>query len=357
MTFYRFLTPLLHAVDPETAHALALGALRAGVVGAITGDGGNDPVLRTRVWGREFSNPLGLAAGFDKNAEVVDACLALGFGFVEVGGVTPKPQPGNPKPRLFRLTEDRAIVNRLGFNSQGLAAVRERLARRRAAGKGGVVGVNLGKNKDQTDAAADFVAGVDALAGLADFLVVNVSSPNTPGLRALQGVDHLVDLTRAVRAARDRQGLATPLLFKIAPDLDVADLTDVCRVAMAEKMDGIVVSNTTLARPASLRSAQRGEAGGLSGAPLFEPSTQMLREVYALTEGRLPLIGVGGVGSAEQAYAKIRAGASLVQLYSALVYEGPGLVARLKQGLAALLKRDGFASVAAAVGADHAKRT
>jgi dihydroorotate dehydrogenase len=357
MTLYRVLGPFLHAIDPEAAHGLALRALRLGVVGVLSRPGADEPVLETRLWGRTFPNPLGLAAGFDKNAEVVDACFKLGFGFVEVGGVTPQPQPGNPKPRLFRLGEDRAIINRLGFNSQGLAVVRARLARRRAAGKGGLVGVNLGKNKDSTDPNADFVTGVEAFASLADFLVINVSSPNTPGLRALQGVAPLVALTRAVRAARDKQGVRTPLLFKIAPDLDIAEVTDICRLAVAEAMDGIVVSNTTVARPSHLRSPHRTEAGGLSGAPLFEPSTQLLREVYALTEGKLPLIGVGGVGTAAQAYAKIRAGASLVQLYSALVYEGPGLIARLKRELAALLTRDGFASVAAAVGADHARQT
>lgn len=355
MSSYRLLWPVLASLDPEQAHGLALGALRTGLVRFVVRPPPRDPILSTTVWGKSFANPVGLAPGFDKNAQALKAYPSLGFGFVEVGGVTPRPQPGNPRPRLFRLTEDRAIINRFGFNSDGLEAVRARLAAFRATSRADLVGVNLGKNKDQQDAAADYVAGVKAFAGLADFIVINVSSPNTPGLRALQGVEALVTLTRAVRAARAEAGSAVPLLFKIAPDLEVADIADICRVAVAESMDGMVVSNTTVARAPSLRSAHAGEAGGLSGAPLFEVSTQLLREVYALTEGKLPLIGVGGVASAEQAYAKIRAGASLVQLYSAMVYEGPGLVGRITAGLAHLLRRDGFDSVSRAVGADHRK--
>jgi dihydroorotate dehydrogenase len=353
MSLYRLVWPVLSALEPETAHRAALLALRSGALGPLYAHGPDDPALAVELWGRRFANPIGLAAGFDKNAEAVREVAALGFGFVEVGGVTPLPQSGNPRPRLFRLAEDRAVINRFGFNSDGLVAVQRRLAAARARGLPCPVGVNLAKNKDTTDAAADYAAGVAAFAPLADFLVINVSSPNTPGLRALQSVDALVMLTRAVREARARASAAPPLLFKIAPDLGVADLADICRVAVAERMDGMVVSNTTVARPVGLVSVHRAEAGGLSGAPLFEPSTQMLREVYALTGGQLPLIGVGGVATAAQAYAKIRAGASLVQLYTALVYEGPGVVAAIKRGLAELLRRDGFASVAAAVGADH----
>jgi dihydroorotate dehydrogenase len=353
MSLYRLAWPILSALEPEAAHGAALLALRSGVLGVLYGSGRADPALKTEVWGRSFPNPVGLAAGFDKNALVPREVAALGFGFVEVGGVTPLPQPGNPAPRVFRLTEDRAIINRLGFNSEGLAVVARRLAGLRASGMRCIVGVNLGKNKESADAAADYVAGVAALAPLADFLVINVSSPNTPGLRALQSVDALVALTRAVREARAKTAALPPLLFKIAPDLDVADVTDICRVAVAEKMDGIVVSNTTVARAKTLRSAHRNETGGLSGAPLFEASTQLLREVYALTEGNLPLIGVGGIASAAQAYAKIRAGASLVQLYTALVYEGPGLAAEIMRGLSDLLRRDGFTSIGQAVGADH----
>lgn len=353
MTLYRLAWPFLSALDPELAHRVALQAMTSGLAGALFRGPPDDSVLQTELWGKTFSNPIGLAPGFDKNAEVIAHITDIGFGFGEIGGVTPLPQKGNPKPRLFRLTEDRAVINRFGFNSDGIEAVKTRFAAFRATNRAAIVGVNLGKNKDSTDASADYVAGVKAFASLADFIVINVSSPNTPGLRALQGVEALVNITRAVREARSLIGSAVPLLFKIAPDLDISDTADICRVALTEKMDGIVVSNTTVARPDTLQSRHAQETGGLSGAPLFEPSTQMLREVYALTEGALPLIGVGGVATAEHAYAKIRAGASLVQLYSAMVYDGPGVVARIKQGLAQLLRRDGFSSVAQAIGAEH----
>lgn len=355
MSLYRFLWPLLSRLEPEAAHRVALLSLQSGIAGLLYRSPADDAVLRTEVWGRTFSNPIGLAPGFDKNAEVVGRMAGIGFGFAEFGGVTPLPQPGNPKPRLFRLAEDNAVINRLGFNSRGAADVAARMARLRRYDGRSIIGVNLGKNKESVDAAADYVIGVKAFAKLVDFIVINVSSPNTPGLRALQGVESLVALTRAVRQAREQTGSTAPLLFKIAPDLDISETADICRVALAEKMDGIVISNTTVARPETLKSAHAGETGGLSGAPLFAPSTQMLREVYALTEGVLPIIGVGGVSTAEQAYEKIRAGASLVQLYSAMVYEGPGIVTTIKQGLTQLLRRDGFTSVAQAVGADHRK--
>lgn len=355
MSLYRLLWPFLALLEPEAAHRAALMALKSGLAGWLFPADPPNPALACEFWGKKFSNPIGMAAGFDKNAEALEALAGLGFGFVEVGGVTPLPQPGNPRPRLFRLKEDRAIINRLGFNSDGRDAVRRRMIEFRKCHHSVIVGVNLGKNKDSVDAVADYTAGVDAFAVLADFLIINISSPNTPGLRALQGVDSLVELTRAVRSARIVTGSQAPLLFKIAPDLEIADIADICRVAVAEKMDGIVVCNTTVARPASLRSGHASETGGLSGAPLFGPSTQLLREVYALTGGQLPLIGVGGVGSAEQAYAKIRAGASLVQLYTAMVYEGPGLITAITRGLAELLHRDGFTSVTQAIGADHRK--
>ncbi len=355
MSFYRLLWPLLSRLEPEAAHRVALLSLKSGVAGLLYRSPPDDTVLRTHVWGRTFPNPIGLAPGFDKNAEVVGHMPTLGFGFAEIGGVTPLPQPGNPKPRLFRLAEDKAIINRLGFNSQGVVEVAARLGQLRRHDRDSIIGVNLGKNKESPDAAADYVAGVKAFANLVNFIVINVSSPNTPGLRALQDVDSLVTLTRAVREAREQTGSHAPLLFKIAPDLDISDTADICRVALAEKMDGIVISNTTIARPDSLQSSHAREIGGLSGAPLFGPSTQMLREVYALTEGALPIIGVGGVSNAEQAYEKIRGGASLVQLYSAMVYEGPGIVTKIKQGLAKLLRRDGFNSVTQAIGADHRK--
>jgi len=339
---------LLRRLDPETAHRLTVAALRLGL-GPRQREP-EDPLLATEVWGRRFPNPLGLAAGFDKHAEAMAALLRLGFGFVEVGSITPRPQPGNPRPRVFRLPEDGAVINRYGFNSQGLEAAARRLAAWRAGKREGLVGINLGKNKESADAAADYVAGARRLAPFADYLVVNVSSPNTPGLRALQGRGELERLVAAVRAALPTP--PPPLLLKIAPDLTPADLEDIAAVALEAPLDGLIVSNTTIERPASLRGHHRGEAGGLSGRPLFEPSTRVLAETYRLTGGRLPLIGVGGVSSGVEAYAKLRAGASLVQLYSALVYQGPGLVARIKAELAACLRRDGLSGPAAAVGLD-----
>lgn len=349
---YGWLGPILRALPPETAHRLTIRALRAGLVrGEAEHD---DRLLTTRAWGLIFPNPLGLSAGFDKNAEVYAAILRLGFGFVEVGSITPRPQAGNPKPRLFRLPDDEAVINRLGFNSAGLAAAVTNLRPRRIA-RAGIVGVNLGKNRDSADAAADYAAGATALAPLADYLVINVSSPNTPGLRALQQAETLRGLVARVQAARAAAVAERPppLLLKIAPDLGPADVRDIAQVALAGGIDGLIVSNTTTSRPAGLRGRHIGESGGLSGRPLFTLSTEMLREVYRLTEGRLPLIGVGGIASGADAYAKIRAGASLVQLYTALIYHGPGLIARIKHDLAACLRADGFATVAAAVGADH----
>ncbi|MGE5504237.1 MAG: quinone-dependent dihydroorotate dehydrogenase [Actinomycetota bacterium] len=349
--YFRLAGPLVRLLDPETAHGLTVRLLKTGLVpGQARVD---HPALAVRLWGLDFPNPVGLAAGFDKNAEVPDAMLGLGFGFVEIGSVTPRPQPGNPKPRMFRLTEDRAVINRMGFNNEGLDAVAARLAARPRAG---IVGANLGKNKDTEDAAADYEKGAARLAPLADYIVINVSSPNTPGLRALQGRDQLEGLVGRTRAALDgavASGRRPPLLLKIAPDLAWEDLADIAAVAMAGALDGLIVSNTTIARPESLRSGHKSETGGLSGAPLFDASTAVLRRMYELTEARLPIVGVGGVASASEAYAKIRAGASLVQLYSALVYEGPGLVARINRGLVELMARDGFTSVAQAVGADH----
>lgn len=345
------LRPLLHRMDSERGHKLALLSLRSRLATFLYHAPVEQPVLRQTVWGRAFPNPVGLAAGFDKNAVAFEAALDLGFGFVEVGGVTPLPQKGNPRPRLFRLAADRGVINRMGFNNDGLAVVQERLARR---SRRGIVGVNLGKNKDQTNPTADYATLAGALAPHADFLVINVSSPNTPGLRALQSAAPLIAIIRATRdAARAAASAPPPLLIKIAPDLATDELVDVVAAARAEKVDGIVVSNTTLSRPASLRAPERAESGGLSGAPLFALSTQVLSQVYKLSEGTIPLIGVGGIASGADAYAKIRAGASLVQLYSALVFEGPALVNKIKHDLALHLKRDGFASVADAVGADH----
>ncbi|AWK87638.1 quinone-dependent dihydroorotate dehydrogenase [Azospirillum thermophilum] len=347
--------PVVFLLDPEQAHGLTIRALRAGVV--PMGRNSDDPVLRTRVCGLDFANPIGMAAGFDKNAEVLDPMLRMGFGFVEAGSVTPRPQPGNPRPRLFRLVEQEAVINRMGFNNEGLEPFAARLAARRAdpRRRPGIVGANLGKNKDTVEAADDYVLGVRRLAPLADYLVVNVSSPNTPGLRALQGRDPLRTLLGRVLDARGECRLerVPPLFLKIAPDLTDEDKADIAAVALESGIDGLIVSNTTITRPPEIPEPVRNEAGGLSGRPLFGPSTAVLKEMYALTGGRLPLVGVGGVSSGADAYAKIRAGASLVQFYSALVYGGPGLVQRMKTELAGLLRRDGFASVAEAVGADH----
>jgi len=340
--------PLLRLLPAETAHGVTLALLRSGLVPAPSLK--RDPILASRHWGLEFPHPLGLAAGFDKNGEVADAMLRLGFGFVEIGSVTPLPQAGNPSPRLFRLPAERAVINRMGFNNRGIDTVATRLAARR---RRGVVGVNLGKNKDSAEAGDDYAKGALKLGPYADYLVINVSSPNTPGLRALQGRAPLQALIGRVQDALSALPKAPPLLLKIAPDLTPDDVGDIADIALSDGLDGIIVSNTTIARPASLHSPQRIEAGGLSGEPLFASSTALLHDVYRLTGGRLPLIGVGGIGSAEQAYAKIRAGASLLQLYTALIYRGPALIGQITKGLAALLRRDGFAGIEAAVGADH----
>jgi dihydroorotate dehydrogenase len=348
--------PLVRLLPPETAHRVTVGALRLGLAPHRARP---DPTsLRIRLWGKSFTNPIGLAAGFDKDAEVPDAMLRFGFGFVECGTVTPRPQPGNPRPRLFRLVEDEALINRLGFNNHGLAAAAARLRARRK--RGGIVGANIGKNRDTADDIADYVQGVTALAPLADYLVVNVSSPNTPGLRELQRKSTVMALIERLLAARASviPDNPPPLLLKIAPDLSPADRADLAQAALASGIDGLVIANTTVARPPSLLSAQAHEPGGLSGRPLFTPSTALLAEIYRLTSGKLPIIGVGGIASGADAYEKVRAGASLVQLYTSLVYHGPGLVQRIKRELAELLARDGFVSLADAVGASaHSPRT
>jgi dihydroorotate dehydrogenase len=319
--------PFLHALDPESAHHATLAALQFAWLPPCAPDYKR---LAVRAFGLDFPNPIGLAAGFDKDGVAPDNMLALGFGFVEIGTITPRPQPGNPRPRLFRLDRDRGVINRLGFNSAGHAKAHANLARRR--GRGGIVGVNLGANKDSSDRIADYVVGIEAFAGVASYFTINVSSPNTPGLRDLQQVAALNELLTRVMEARDRAALRRPLLLKIAPDLSLEELDAIVRVARDRKIDGMIVSNTTISRP-SLASSYANESGGLSGRPLFDLSTRMLAETHRRVEGQFPLIGVGGIDGPETALAKLDAGATLVQLYSALVFDGPELIARIKRGL------------------------
>jgi dihydroorotate dehydrogenase len=348
--------PLLRRLDPESAHRLAIAGLRSLPLPRAKAD---DLKLATHAFGLDFPNPIGMAAGFDKNAEVPDALLRLGFGFVEIGSVTPKPQTGNPRPRLFRLEEDSAIINRMGFNNDGGEAVLHRLKSR--AGRGGIVGVNVGANKDSADRTADYVKLIKAFAPVASYFTVNISSPNTPGLRNLQQASALDDLLARVIDARNRFKQAAgpvPLLLKIAPDLTLQELDDVVHIASARGIDGMIVSNTTLARPPSLRD--RGgalEQGGLSGRPLMRLSTRMIAETYVRAEGRFPLIGVGGIDSGGAALMKIRSGATLIQLYSSLVYKGLGLVESIKSDLLSTLRRTGRDSLSEIVGADAATIT
>jgi dihydroorotate dehydrogenase len=335
--------PALFAIDPERAHRLTVRAL------ALAGRRGPPAAgaLAVDVAGLGFPNPLGMAAGFDKDAEVPDQLLGLGFGFAEVGSITPRPQAGNPRPRLFRLVEDRAVINRMGFNNGGAEVARDRLVRR--AGRPGIVGINIGANKDSEDRIADYVAMTRVMAPLASYLAVNISSPNTPGLRALQDEGALTGLLDAVIEARGTAG--PPVFLKVAPDLESADIDAIARIALDRKLGALIVSNTTITRPALL-SANARETGGLSGAPLRDLAQQRLRDFRKATGGAMPLVGVGGIASAEDAWARIRAGASLVQLYSAMVYSGPGLPRRILRGLEALMRRDGFASIAEAVGSE-----
>ncbi|GKU90891.1 hypothetical protein SLEP1_g4835 [Rubroshorea leprosula] len=372
----KLVNPFFALLDAEVAHTLAVSAASRGWVPREKRP--DPPILGLDVWGRQFSNPIGLAAGFDKNAEAVEGLLGLGFGFVEVGSVTPVPQDGNPKPRLFRLRQEGAIINRCGFNSEGIVAVAKRLGAQHGkrkletssssssaddeskhGGKAGpgILGVNLGKNKTSEDAAADYVQGVHTLSQYADYLVINVSSPNTPGLRMLQGRKQLKDLVKKVQAARDEMQWGEegppPLLVKIAPDLSREDLEDIAAVALALRLDGLIISNTTISRPDPVnKNPVAAETGGLSGKPLFNLSTEILKEMYILTRGKIPLIGCGGVSSGEDAYKKIRAGATLVQLYTAFAYGGPALIHQMKTELAECLERDGFKSIHEAVGAD-----
>lgn len=337
-------------MDPERAHYAALAGLRAGLGPRVRQ---HWPRLRTSLAGLDLPNPIGMAAGFDKNAEAPDALLHAGFGFVECGTVTPLPQQGNPRPRIFRLSEDRAVINRLGFNNKGLTCFADLLAAR--AQRKGIVGANVGANKESADRAGDYVAGMGRVWKHCAYVTANISSPNTPGLRGLQERRALEDLLGRMREARALLEAAhgrRPLFLKVAPDLDEAAVRDIVEAAVEFGLDALIVSNTTLARPPHLTSDNRDEAGGLSGQPLFHPSTQILREFARALDGRLPLVGVGGVESGATALAKIKAGASAVQLYSAMIYEGPGLIARIAAELDAMLAAEGFACVADAVGTD-----
>jgi dihydroorotate dehydrogenase len=367
--FERLALPFLHALDPEDAHRLAIRMLQFAPLPAAAPD---DARLATRVFGLNFRNPIGLAAGFDKHAEVPDALLRLGFSFVEVGTVTPLPQPGNPRPRLFRLDADHGVINRLGFNSEGGEAVLKRLAARARAPSlrsqasdqvsgAGIVGVNIGANKDSADRVADYVGLIERFAPVASYVTINISSPNTPGLRNMQHASVLDDLLARVIDARERvarQAGPTPVLLKIAPDLSLSDLDDVVGIARSRHVDGMIVGNTTVARPASLRdTATAGETGGLSGRPLFALANRMLAETYVRVEDVFPLVGAGGIDSGKSALAKIRAGATLIQVYSGLVFRGLGLVGEVKRSLIAALDRDRRDSLSDYVGADAAAAT
>lgn len=348
---FRLARPALFALDSETGHKLAISGLKAlptRGAGSVLAKPGKTAI---EVAGIPFPNPVGVAAGFDKDAEVPDALLGLGFGFTEVGSITPRPQAGNPKPRLFRLVEDEGVINRMGFNNSGAEVVETRLKAR--AGKLGILGVNIGANKDSDDRIADYATMARIMTPYARYLAVNVSSPNTPGLRALQDESALTELIDGVLAARDEvAGDAPPPVFlKVAPDLEPADIDAIARIALGRKLGALIVSNTTVSRP-DLRSRHAGETGGLSGAPLRELALQRVRDFRSATGGAIPLIGVGGIATAQHAWDRIRAGASLVQIYSAMVYEGPGLGARIASGIEHLMRRDGFASVAEAVGSE-----
>jgi dihydroorotate dehydrogenase len=342
---YDFARPMLFKLDAETAHNLSLAALKITPIPVL---GNTDEALATDVAGLHFPNPVGLAPGYDKNAEVPVEIMRLGFGFCEVGTLTPLPQSGNPKPRLFRLVEDEAVINRMGFNNDGQKAAIARLRNIPASGLCGPLGVNIGANKDSEDRIADYVAGVRDMAPYADYLTINISSPNTPGLRALQDKSALNDLLARAMAARPD---STPVFLKVAPDLEPADIDDIVEVSLKQGIAALIVSNTTITRPL-LQSRHASETGGLSGAPLRDLAQQRLVDFRKASGGKMPLIGVGGISSAEDAYSRIRAGASLVQIYSALVYEGPGLARKINTGLARLLKRDGFSNIADAVGTD-----
>lgn len=336
--------PAIFALDPERAHRMTIAGLKCLPPGSLPE---NDPMLAGEVAGIRFPNPVGLAAGYDKDAEVPDAMLGFGFGSVEIGSVTPRPQAGNPKPRLFRLVDDNAVINRMGFNNAGAAAAQSRLRKR--AARAGIVGVNIGANKDSADRIVDYATMTALMAPLASYLAVNISSPNTPGLRALQDEAALTGLLDRVLDARGETG--PPVFLKVAPDLEPSDIDAVARIAIDKQLGALIVSNTTISRP-DLRSSHAEETGGLSGAPLRDLALQRVRDFRTATGGVIPLIGVGGIASTADAWARIKAGASLVQLYSALVYEGPGLPRRINAGLTEAMAREGFSTIAEAIGTE-----
>ena len=340
----------LRCLPPETAHGVALGLLRRGLVAQARAVPA--PSLRVKLWGLEFASPLGLAAGFDKDAAALRGLYRLGFAFVEAGTVTPRPQAGNPRPRLFRLSADRALINRMGFNGAGLDVFAANVARAQQKGTAGPLGINIGANRDSADFIDDYVHCLKRLAPLADYVALNLSSPNTPGLRSLQEGQALRSLLGRVAEAVTEMATPVPLLLKLAPELKGAALAESVHAAVEFGIAGLILCNTTLARPVELRSAARDEQGGLSGAPLCAPALRMMREVYGLSEGRLPLVGVGGIASAEDAYARVRAGASLLQVYTGFIYRGPSLIAKIDAGLAQRLQADNLEHIGQAVGAD-----
>jgi dihydroorotate dehydrogenase len=353
MSVYSLVRPLLIKMDAEKAHRMTISLLKTGLGPRYATD---DPVLKTTLWGREFRNPLGLAAGFDKDAEVIPAMFNMGFGFVEAGTVTPRAQDGNPKPRIFRDEASRSVINRMGFPGKGLSnfAANVENYREKYGPSQGILGVNIGINKDAASPVDDYRAGIARLAPLADYITVNVSSPNTQGLRDLQRHDELDRLMGALLEARNGTQAKPPLLLKVAPDLDAAQRQAIADVALRHNIDGLIVSNTTVTRPPQLAAALKEEKGGLSGQLLTSLSTEVIGDFYRLTSGAIPIVGAGGIGSAEDAYAKIRAGASLVQVYTALVFEGPALISRILEGIASMLRKDNFGSVAEVVGSAHA---
>jgi dihydroorotate dehydrogenase len=355
---YKLARPILFQLDAEKAHHFAIACLKRGLGPKRGNDYG--AILRSTVCGITFPNPVGLAAGFDKNAEVIGEVLGFGFGFVELGSITPLPQSGNPKPRLFRVPSAKAVINRFGFNSDGIDRCQQRFAAYRDENIDpmhkavrGIIGINIGKNKESVDAAKDYATGIRRFAPFADYITVNVSSPNTPGLRDLQSREQLGQLLDHVMTARNATDYKPPVFVKIAPDLSDEQQDDIAEAVLVSGVQGVIIGNTTTSRPSSIPPRLAAEAGGLSGQPLMAMSTLVLASMYRRTKGAIPLIGCGGVFTAEDAYAKIRAGASLVQLYSALVYEGPGLIPRINEGLAALLERDGFNNVSEAVGSGN----